>query len=302
MPDDSGFLAAIAQSPADDTPRLVYADWLDERCDPRAEYVRLRVALRRRRYPGRATQLARLRALEPALDRDWVAAAFPAPRLSITVYRASASPVTDPVTKFGGQPVWLARPQWPLSRGHPERRMQFVCQVAIPDFLGVATARMAYLFVTHASAGERGNDDNWFFDPDEGESAVVLQPGGDKLRVKFSAVATGPTLYADDGSPCELVPEFAPGLDPARRACPDFADDEAFTAYHNTIWGEKVGGTSLSGNDNHDDIERLATDPGWRLLLSIYTRRRSPFCINLCVTCGFAFVSADGKRGVFMTE
>jgi uncharacterized protein (TIGR02996 family) len=41
MPADHHFLAAIAADPHDRLPRLVYADWLDERDDPRGELVRL---------------------------------------------------------------------------------------------------------------------------------------------------------------------------------------------------------------------------------------------------------------------
>lgn len=42
MSDEAAFLEAIRANPADDTARLVYADWLDERGDPRAEFIRLR--------------------------------------------------------------------------------------------------------------------------------------------------------------------------------------------------------------------------------------------------------------------
>src|SRR5262245_2593359 len=43
-----GFLAAIRAAPDDDTPRLVYADWLDEHGDPdRAEFIRVQVELAR---------------------------------------------------------------------------------------------------------------------------------------------------------------------------------------------------------------------------------------------------------------
>ena len=85
------------------------------------------------------------------------------------------APITDPVTKFGGQPVWLERPEWPLSK-ELGRQMQFVCQIALdPDILGVSPGRMAYLFIT----GE--TEDEWVdgtYDPDSGENAVIVQPGG----------------------------------------------------------------------------------------------------------------------------
>jgi uncharacterized protein (TIGR02996 family) len=41
MNDEQGFLNALTASPGDDTTRLVYADWLDERGDARGEYLRI---------------------------------------------------------------------------------------------------------------------------------------------------------------------------------------------------------------------------------------------------------------------
>src|SRR5262249_51734963 len=40
-----GFLQAILAAPEDDTPRLVYADWLEERGDPRGEFIRIQCEL-----------------------------------------------------------------------------------------------------------------------------------------------------------------------------------------------------------------------------------------------------------------
>jgi len=53
---DSGFLEAIAEAPDEDTPRLIYADWLMEQGDPRGEFIRCQVELARMdeadpRYP-----------------------------------------------------------------------------------------------------------------------------------------------------------------------------------------------------------------------------------------------------------
>lgn len=47
MSSNEAFLAAICDNPADDTPRLIYADWLEERGDPRAEFIRVQVELAR---------------------------------------------------------------------------------------------------------------------------------------------------------------------------------------------------------------------------------------------------------------
>lgn len=46
-PEESRLLEHICADPADDQPRLIYADWLDERDDPRGEFIRVQIALAR---------------------------------------------------------------------------------------------------------------------------------------------------------------------------------------------------------------------------------------------------------------
>lgn len=43
--DESGLLAAVIADPTNDEPRLIYADWLEEQKDPRAEFIRAQCAL-----------------------------------------------------------------------------------------------------------------------------------------------------------------------------------------------------------------------------------------------------------------
>ena len=47
MSHDDAFLQAIIANPDDDAPRLLYADWLEERGDPRGEFIRVQCALAR---------------------------------------------------------------------------------------------------------------------------------------------------------------------------------------------------------------------------------------------------------------
>ena len=47
MTHDEAFLQAILEDPEADTPRLVYADWLEERGDPRSEFIRVQCELAR---------------------------------------------------------------------------------------------------------------------------------------------------------------------------------------------------------------------------------------------------------------
>ena len=68
--DEEALLAAIAAAPLDDAPRLVYADWLQEReADEEAEYVRAVVALSH--PPEDRTLVERCIALAEDLDADW---------------------------------------------------------------------------------------------------------------------------------------------------------------------------------------------------------------------------------------
>jgi hypothetical protein len=99
------------------------------------------------------------------------------------------TPITEPVTKFGGQPVWITEAQWPLSRrlGIP---MQFICQIKLyPELFGPLEAQMAYIFMTdHIDI-----DPYWTSEPDEGENAVILQPGA--WSGPTLPLTEGPSLY-----------------------------------------------------------------------------------------------------------
>ena len=46
-PDEAAFLDRVCAAPDDDGPRLIFADWLDERGNPRGEFIRIQCALDR---------------------------------------------------------------------------------------------------------------------------------------------------------------------------------------------------------------------------------------------------------------
>ena len=66
------FLTAILDNPADDHPRLVYADWLDEQCDPRGEFIRVQCRLAKAR--GKDRCLFELETREGELLHEFAAA------------------------------------------------------------------------------------------------------------------------------------------------------------------------------------------------------------------------------------
>src|SRR5262245_56355938 len=45
MTEEQAFVQAIADNPADDVPRLIFADWLEERGDVRADFIRVQCTL-----------------------------------------------------------------------------------------------------------------------------------------------------------------------------------------------------------------------------------------------------------------
>jgi uncharacterized protein (TIGR02996 family) len=313
--EEAAFLRAIADDPADDTNRLVYADWLEERGDPRGEYIRLRL-----KGPGGKRGQARLAELSAGIDGGWRQCAFAGPKLAIKKYRRVKQPVNEPVSKFGGQPVWVDGPIWPVATdGEP---MQFVCQVRVPDFFGAQLAgKMVYVFALHPAFGEW---DEFYgtitpLDPDEGDNAVVIQPGGDrpaptvvlpvgakgqrrrKRPVRVEARATGPTLYDDKGRPGEWLPLLEPGVDPdyTLNLKETFPDDAAWQRYYDQVQCEKIGGTPPWGNGRASEIDSLVADPEWRMLL--YYNYCAPHMTIW--ESGFewtVWVTRDGRRGFLM--
>lgn len=76
---NEAFLQAILAAPDDDTPRLVYADWLEERGDPRGEFIRVQIALADTHAPGPETMglLVRNQTLLSEHSQDWTGSIRP---------------------------------------------------------------------------------------------------------------------------------------------------------------------------------------------------------------------------------
>jgi uncharacterized protein (TIGR02996 family) len=74
MNEDEAFIRAIVDRPGDDTARLVYADWLDDRDDPRGAYLRAEFEWAKPWHSGeRPPESPELRKLAAGLDPVWVA-------------------------------------------------------------------------------------------------------------------------------------------------------------------------------------------------------------------------------------
>jgi uncharacterized protein (TIGR02996 family) len=73
MTSDEMFIKGILAAPRDLALRLVYADWLEERGDPRTEFVRLQVSLAVGVPDEDDARKRRLEALRPTFDSLWLA-------------------------------------------------------------------------------------------------------------------------------------------------------------------------------------------------------------------------------------
>lgn len=202
------------------------------------------------------------------------------------------APILAPVTKLGGQPVWLAAPQWPLSKqlGVP---MRFIGQFEIlPDVFGVQEARMAYLFMTDA---DEYVDETWL--PDGGENAVLLQPGS--YAGLSAPQATGPTLFdpifderhmRQGESAREYRVTLTAGEDPDDL-------DESDAGYADLVNESKIGGAP--------GFIQSPEYPGpgnWRLLAQLDSAIVAAGPNFGDAGIGYLFLSEDGRVGKFLWQ
>ncbi len=216
-------------------------------------------------------------------------------------YIATKHDPTTPVTKFGGQPNWISKPQWPLSRS-TGKQMTFVGQVVLDHttFPG-AKGKIAYLFVT---AFDDGSPESEPWNPDAGENAVIIQPGG-KLTVTVAGDRTGPTSETLVPNPSTGKSAYQPvvyrvGLSPHLDQ-PFISDSSIVTLgtseqdkYFSSIDGDKIGGTPA--------FIQPAEFPcsANRLLLQL---EDPPFDINLGDGGdGYAYIDDTGTVGKFLSQ
>ena len=198
----------------------------------------------------------------------------------------TGSAIRDPVTKFGGQPVWLTGSQWPRSRttGNP---MRFICQIDLQQFAFTTVSAMAYVFMTDE---KEYVDGTW--DPDLGENAVVIQSS--PVRVD-TPTEDGPTLFQmvrREGEkksvrqPVEFAVGTTRGVDPTTEEL----NEEPPESFEN-----KIGGSPVFVQ--YDQTPK----GGYDLLLQLDST--APFWINFAgAGVGYIFISKDRTIGKFLWQ
>jgi hypothetical protein len=212
-------------------------------------------------------------------------------------FSASSHPIAERVTKFGGQPVWVAAPQWPLSRetGNP---MRFIGQIALDDAgVPMGAGKMAYLFMTDEAEYVDGT-----WEPDGGENAVIIQPDGAAPAAATVPTAYGPSLYEMVQAPgaallTEEEREYAVRLsvkdEPAFVPEAERADwnQEAFGRYAEALDGNKIGGSPI-----FLQADEFPDDSVWHMLLQLDSSS-VPFSVNFG-DAGIAYVFVDPTASV----
>lgn len=158
---------------------------------------------------------------------------------------------------------------------------------------------MAYLFAT----GDNSVATNR---PDEGENAVLVQPGGD-VEVDTVVVPVGPSLFREergpDGRIADVPCEYAAGLIPAED--PEYVhederwywDDGPANAYFDATKGNKIGGTPL-----FLQADEFPKGGPWRLLAQLDSVS-VPFRLDFGDDgIGWAFLSEDGSTGKLLWQ
>lgn len=202
--------------------------------------------------------------------------------------------VTDG-TRLGGQPHWLAEPQWPVDP-YENELAQFMGQFRVPSAdCGGNGDRMVYLFAIGFS----------------GEHATVVQPGGQATEAfETRAAATGPAaldrvhlLHLDEEVDFaqverEMEPVEDEDEDDREVRLEELIDERRKNAKGsirmNQLGGPDVVPVWLQGDDlSGDDWQLVAQFDSYQL----------PFEVNFGDNgVGYLFLSLDGKTAKFFFQ
>ena len=224
-------------------------------------------------------------------------------------------PIKECVTKFGGQPVWLDKPEWPLSK-KAKAPMRFICQISLDDIENIDEGykgKMAYLFMSDHSIEINGNIVSVYdqYDPEGCENAVILQPGGDRL-VQTEEIDVGLSLTNDDPGYLQFIGEkpnteyieYAVDLhvasDPKYQHIDELITmpDSYHDSYCKSLSGNKLGG--VPGFVQQDEFP-FSTENS-ELVLQL-DQGLVPFFVNFGdVGVGYIFIEKGGDKARFLWQ
>lgn len=199
----------------------------------------------------------------------------------ITRFLPVSSPELRAVTKFGGQPLWMAETDWPVSMatGKP---LRFIGQVDL-DTPPFELGRMAYLFVEIYDAElDKYFEDNWKVVLQEKTGTGLMSPQGPSVsdsewHIEGNSVAEPDWLELENQG-TELV------------------EQENWVGYEDFItkYGvAKIGGAPVNPDDIYD-LEEPSSH--WQLMLQLPEREENGKASDL----PFYMDYGDGGTGWFL--
>ena len=204
-------------------------------------------------------------------------------------FRETTSPITNLSTKFGGQPSWIDKSEWAISKstGKP---MMFICQIELEEeIFGKIESKMAYVFMTQDD--EEFIDGTW--EPNSGENAVIIQPNGNNARSE--SIEKGPSL---------TIWKNVEGEEIRKPLSAEFAIERSEIVFDRERGDDddvenKVGGIpQFLQYEEFPDKDKY----NWNLLLQLDSSS-VPFEINFGdAGVGYAFISVDGRTGRFLWQ
>jgi len=215
----------------------------------------------------------------------------------ITEFQKRVAGKKEFVTKFGGQPDWIRKADWPLSEGWEDRKMTFIGQIFLQKgMLGNDRDRMVYIFMTQP---EYFDDD--FFDPDiadweGGENAVIIQAFDGETRPM--AGEEGLSLFDEDDEHFEYVPVLKETMEADYLPTEAFhqLSDEQQSEYFADIDKDKIGGAPAFFTRDE------CPEGDWKLLLQLHCNFQ-PFVIRAgAMPTMFVFISGDFQKGGLLIQ
>jgi uncharacterized protein (TIGR02996 family) len=215
LPGEADILAAVVANPADDTAKLVYADWLEERDDPRGPYMREALAAARagstfvmpKFAPKPWLDLVGLTLLQNIHTAKLAAHAdkilrLARPAVVVTSRRAAETKLPVGTSRFGGGPDMPADTGWPTLGEEP---LAFLAQFNLAELSASLVCRelpsTGLLSVFSVWDEDEGNDDfadeeSWrlFSFPDTSKLTRCLPPDNsfNSCRLEFRETLTVP--------------------------------------------------------------------------------------------------------------
>lgn len=224
------------------------------------------------------------------------------PQKSNLKFEQVKEPISECVSKFGGQPNWISEPEWPLDSLENEK-MLFIGQIELDDNLfGDTTGKMAYLFI---SSDEEGQG-SW--EPDGGLNAVIIQPGNNKINTVPDA--TGPICPANDYPVgCEVdqegliefkveydflsEPEY---LNEAQIGALIDEDEDAYDKYAEKMEISKIGGSPF-----FIQSEEIPIQGEWKFLCQLH-EEFLPVWVNFGTGVAYVFIDEKGTYGKLLWQ